>query len=36
MWDVGGVVKRAYKYRFCPSPEQAEQLSRTFGYVRLV
>jgi putative transposase len=30
------VVKRAYKYRFYPSPEQAEQLNRTFGCVRLV
>ncbi|NJP34366.1 RNA-guided endonuclease InsQ/TnpB family protein [Micromonospora thermarum] len=33
---MGEVVKRAYKYRFYPSPEQAEQLSRTFGCVRLV
>jgi len=30
------VVKRAYKYRFYPSPEQAEELSRTFGCVRKV
>lgn len=30
------MVKRAYKYRFYPSPEQAEQLNRTFGCVRLV
>ena len=30
------VVKRAYKYRFYPSPEQAAELSRTFGCVRLV
>ncbi|MEU3452163.1 RNA-guided endonuclease TnpB family protein [Micromonospora sp. NPDC006766] len=30
------VVKRAYKYRFYPSPEQAEHLNRTFGCVRLV
>lgn len=29
-------VKRGYKYRFYPSPEQAEELSRTFGCVRLV
>ncbi|GAA4501239.1 RNA-guided endonuclease TnpB family protein [Actinoallomurus oryzae] len=29
-------VKRAYKYRFYPSPEQAAELSRTFGCVRLV
>ncbi|MFE9203491.1 RNA-guided endonuclease InsQ/TnpB family protein [Micromonospora sp. NPDC007230] len=33
---MGEVVKRAYKYRFYPSPEQAEQLNRTFGCVRLV
>ncbi|WP_196806739.1 helix-turn-helix domain-containing protein [Micromonospora sp. CNB394] len=31
-----GVVKRAYRYRFYPSPEQAEQLNRTFGCVRVV
>ncbi|MFI5720240.1 RNA-guided endonuclease InsQ/TnpB family protein [Nocardia sp. NPDC051750] len=30
------VVKRAYRYRFYPNPEQAEQLSRTFGCVRYV
>ena len=30
------LVKRAYKYRFYPSPEQAAELSRTFGCVRLV
>jgi putative transposase len=30
------VVKRAYKYRFYPSPEQAGLLSRTFGSVRYV
>ncbi|MCW3840617.1 helix-turn-helix domain-containing protein [Micromonospora yasonensis] len=29
-------MKRAYKYRFYPSPEQAELLNRTFGCVRLV
>lgn len=29
-------VKRAYKYRFYPTPEQAEQLVRTFGCVRYV
>jgi putative transposase len=29
-------VKRAFKYRFYPTPEQAEQLNRTFGCVRLV
>ncbi|PWR06115.1 transposase [Micromonospora sicca] len=33
---MGDVVKRAFKYRFCPTPEQAEQLNRTFGCVRLV
>ena len=30
------VVKRSYKYRFYPTPEQAEQLARTFGCVRYV
>ena len=30
------VVKRAYRYRFYPSPEQAELLNRTFGCVRYV
>ena len=30
------VVKRAYKYRFYPSPEQADLLNRTFGCVRYV
>lgn len=30
------VVKRAYKYRFYPTPEQAELLNRTFGCVRYV
>jgi len=29
-------VKRAYKYRFYPTCEQAEQLARTFGCVRYV
>src|SRR5690606_15525852 len=29
-------VKRAYKYRFYPTSEQAEQLARTFGCVRYV
>lgn len=32
----GRVVKRAYKFRFYPTPEQAEQLNRTFGCVRYV
>src|SRR5690606_3154924 len=30
------IVKRAYKYRFYPTPEQAEELLRTFGCVRFV
>lgn len=30
------VVKRAYKYRFYPTAEQADQLNRTFGCVRYV
>ena len=30
------VVKRAYKYRFYPTPEQVDQLARTFGCVRYV
>ncbi|WP_460425561.1 helix-turn-helix domain-containing protein, partial [Azotobacter armeniacus] len=25
------MTKRAYKYRFYPTPEQAELLARTFG-----
>lgn len=29
-------VKRAFKYRFYPTPEQAAELSRTFGCIRLV
>ena len=29
-------VKRAYKYRFYPTPEQERQLARTFGCVRYV
>lgn len=29
-------MKRAFKYRFYPTPEQAEELARTFGCVRLV
>jgi putative transposase len=33
---MGEMVKRAFKYRFYPTPEQAEQLNRTFGCVRLV
>lgn len=30
------VVKRAYKYRFYPTDEQAQMLARTFGCVRVV
>jgi putative transposase len=30
------VVKRAFKYRFYPSDQQAQELSRTFGCVRKV
>jgi putative transposase len=30
------VVKRAYRYRFYPTPEQADLLCRTFGCVRYV
>jgi putative transposase len=33
---AGRVVKRAFKYRFYPSDQQATELSRTFGCVRLV
>jgi len=29
-------MKRAYKYRFYPTPEQAELLAKTFGCVRFV
>jgi len=34
--DTGRVVKRAYKYRFYPTPQQAQELARTFGCVRKV
>ncbi len=30
------MVKRAYRYRFYPTPGQAEQLAKTFGCVRYV
>ncbi|MCL9758429.1 transposase [Frankia sp. AiPa1] len=30
------MVKRAYRYRFYPTPEQAENLAKTFGCVRYV
>ncbi|MFU8872089.1 RNA-guided endonuclease InsQ/TnpB family protein [Micromonospora sp. SL4-19] len=33
---MNGAVKRAFKYRCYPSPEQADQLNRTFGCVRKV
>ncbi|GIH34187.1 transposase [Microbispora amethystogenes] len=36
MCGVAQMVKRAYKYRFYPTPEQVEELARTFGCVRLV
>ncbi len=36
MFDMAKMVKRAYKYRFYPTPEQAAELSRTFGCVRKV
>jgi putative transposase len=32
----GKTVKRAFKYRFYPTPEQADLLNRTFGCVRYV
>ncbi|HEY0698040.1 MAG TPA: RNA-guided endonuclease TnpB family protein, partial [Micromonospora sp.] len=33
---MAGTVKRAFKYRFYPTVEQAAELARTFGCVRLV
>jgi transposase len=36
VFDMTKVVKRAYKYRFYPTPEQAAELTRTFGCVRKV
>jgi putative transposase len=37
VWDVGNVaVKRAFKYRFYPTVQQAHLLNRTFGCVRKV
>jgi putative transposase len=36
MRGVAQLVKRAFKYRFYPTPEQADELARTFGCVRLV
>ena len=29
-------VKRAYKYRFYPTDEQAQNLAQTFGCVRFI
>jgi putative transposase len=36
VFDMTKVVKRAHKYRFYPTPEQAHELTRTFGCVRKV
>src|ERR1700678_4534252 len=36
VFDITKTVKRAYKYRFYPTPEQAGELTRTFGCVRKV
>jgi len=36
MFDMMKMVKRAYKYRFYPTPERAAELTRTFGCVRKV
>jgi putative transposase len=33
---VSSIVKRAYRFRFYPTPEQADLLNRTFGCVRKV
>jgi putative transposase len=33
---VAQIVKRAFRYRFYPTPGQADELARTFGCVRLV
>ncbi|MGM0915929.1 MAG: helix-turn-helix domain-containing protein, partial [Pseudomonadota bacterium] len=30
------MTKRAYRYRFYPTPEQEQLLARTFGCVRFV
>ncbi len=30
------IVQKAFKYRFCPTDEQAAQLSKTFGCARYV
>ncbi|WP_435866506.1 helix-turn-helix domain-containing protein [Streptosporangium sandarakinum] len=36
MRDMARIVKRVYRYRFHPTPEQADELARTFGCVRYV
>lgn len=36
MLSMAKTVKRAYRYRFYPTPEQADLLNRTFGCTRLV
>jgi hypothetical protein len=36
VFDMVKIVMRAYKYRFYPTPEQAQELCRTFGCVRKV
>ncbi|GAA0559868.1 RNA-guided endonuclease TnpB family protein [Actinomadura livida] len=36
MYTMARKVKRGFKYRFYPTPEQATELARTFGCVRLV
>lgn len=36
MLNMAKTVKRAYRYRFYPAPEQADLLNRTFGCVRYV
>ncbi|MFV2087777.1 RNA-guided endonuclease InsQ/TnpB family protein, partial [Micromonospora sp. LOL_021] len=36
LWTVSRTVKRAFRYRFHPTPGQAAELARTLGCVRLV
>ena len=36
VFDMAKIVKRACEYRFYPTPEQAAELTRTFGCVRKV
>ncbi|WP_146169029.1 helix-turn-helix domain-containing protein [Actinoplanes italicus] len=33
---MGAIVERGFRFRFYPTPAQAELLTRTFGCVRLV